>query len=113
MAKGYISEFINGGRIVSHGVITSEMIKNGFKINNGSLFTIYIRPKVTMEDIDIALPVKLYQDDELQNAPFAFNEWSPLLIEEIGVIPDTTLQLLENCDIYWGSGSYVGTKRNG
>lgn len=113
MAKGYISEFINGGRIVSHGVLSIDMLRNGCGIPHGGLFTIYIRPKVTIEDVDIVLPVRLYQDEEMNDAPFAFNEWSPLLIKEIGKLSDTQVELLRNCDVFFGSGSYINTLDNG
>lgn len=38
--KGYISETMNGGRILSHGKITD--LSNGFKLPDGALFSIYI-----------------------------------------------------------------------
>lgn len=41
--KGYISEFINGGRIVSHGKV--ENLDNGFSLPDNMPFSVYIRPK--------------------------------------------------------------------
>ena len=41
--QGYISEFMNGGRILSHGKI--ESLANGFSLPNDALFSLYIRPK--------------------------------------------------------------------
>lgn len=38
-SKGYISEFMNGGRIVSHGKI--ESLAQGFKLPKDALFTVY------------------------------------------------------------------------
>ena len=100
--NGYISEFVNGGRIVSHGKI--ESLANGFKIGeDGVPFTIYVRPKNATSAIDVIIRLKCYQDDEASNVPVPLNDWSPLLVREIA--PNNTL--LNYYDIYWGSGSYV------
>lgn len=98
--KGYISDSLFGGRIVSHGQITD--LSSGFNLN-GKLFTIYIRPKYSVSDLDTVLSVKCYQDEICKPAPIAYNEWSPLCITEIA--PDANI--LSTNDIYWGSGSYV------
>lgn len=99
--KGYISETMNGGRIVAHGKITD--LSKGFKLPDGALFSIYIRPKFSTSTVDTVLAVKCYQDDKFSEAPFVFNDWSPLSIKEIA--PDTTL--LKTNDVYWGSGQNV------
>ena len=99
--KGYISETMNGGRILSPGKITD--LSKGFKLPNGALFSIYVRPKFSTSTVDTVLSVKCYQDEQFSEAPVAFNDWSPLLIKEIA--PDT--KLLGSNDIYWGSGQYV------
>lgn len=99
--KGYISETLNGGRIISHGKITD--LRNGFKLPNGALFSIYIRPKFSTSTVDTVLSVKCYQDELFSEAPFVFNDWSPLSISEIA--PDKAL--LNTNDVYWGSGEYV------
>lgn len=99
--KGYISETMNGGRILSHGKITD--LSNGFKLPDGALFSIYIRPKYSTSTVDTVISVKCYQDDNFQEAPFIFNDWSPLAVKEIA--HDTTL--LNSNDVYWGSGQYV------
>ncbi len=44
--QGYISEFMNGGRILSHGKI--ENLADGFSLPNDALFSIYIRPKLRL-----------------------------------------------------------------
>ena len=101
--KGYISEFMNGGRIVLHG--KKESLESGFRLPNGTPFSIYIRPKNSenTSSLDIVLNVKCYQDDEFSDAPVAFNDWSPMAITEIAPNND----ILETCDLYWGSGSYI------
>jgi hypothetical protein len=100
--KGYISEFMNGGRIVSHGKI--ESLSQGFKLPNDTPFSVYIRPKDTAsEALDTVLSVKCYQDERFSDAPIAYNDWSPMAIVEIA--PD--MEILGECDIYWGSGSWV------
>lgn len=45
MGKGYVSEFMSGGRIVAHGKITD--LSDGFKLSNGVPFSVYVRPKTT------------------------------------------------------------------
>lgn len=65
--QGYISEFMNGGRILSHGKI--ENLADGFSLPNDALFSIYIRPKYSSSTVDAVLSVKCYQDDEFSDAP--------------------------------------------
>lgn len=101
MQKGYISEFMSGGRIVAHGKITD--LTNGFSLPEKIPFTIYARPKYTLPLIDTVLSVKTYQNEDFDEAPFLSNDWSPLAIIEIA--PDNSI--LEQYDLYWGSGSYV------
>lgn len=101
--KGYISEFMGGGRIVSHGEITD--LSSGFCLPNGALFSIYVRPRDSGETaVDTVLSVKCYQDEEFSNAPLVYNDWSPLAIKEIA--PNT--EILLSCNVYWGSGQNVG-----
>lgn len=99
--KGYISEFMNGGRIVSHGQIKD--LSNGFKLPNGEPFSIFIRPKYSVSTLDTVLSVRCSQDNEFSDAPVAYNDWSPLAVTEIA--PNT--DILTTNDVYWGSGSYV------
>lgn len=99
--KGYISEFMSGGRIVSHGKITD--LSDGFKLPGGEPFSVYIRPKYSVSTLDTVISVRCYQDDSVSEAPVVFNDWSPMAIAEIA--PDT--ELLNTNDVYWGSGSYV------
>lgn len=101
--KGYISEFINGGRIVSHGKILS--LESGFKLPNETPFSIYIRPKEVYSSgkMDVLLNVRCYQDEAVSEAPVVLNDWTPMAIVEIA--PGN--EILEMCDLYWGSGSYV------
>lgn len=99
--KGYISEFMNGGRIVSHGKITD--LSNGFRLPNGEPFSVYVRPKSSTSALDTVLTVRCSQDEKPSEAPVLFNDWSPMAIVEITA--DT--EILDTNDIYWGSGSYV------
>lgn len=73
MKKGYISETIGGGRIVSHGQIAD--LSQGFSLPDGVPFTVYIRPKFSVSTLDTVLKVKLYQEDGFSDAPVAFNDW--------------------------------------
>ena len=56
--KGYISEFMSGGRIVSHGKISD--LTNGFSLPGNAPFSIYVKPKFIGSDIDAVLNVKCY-----------------------------------------------------
>lgn len=99
--KGYISEFMNGGRIVSHGKIND--LSNGFKLPGDVPFSVYVRPKFSTSTLDTVLSVRCTQDEQLSEAPIVFNDWSPMAIVELA--PDT--EVLATNDIYWGSGCYV------
>lgn len=48
--KGYISEFMGGGRIVSHGKIAD--LSKGFKLPSGNPFSVYVRPKYSVSTLD-------------------------------------------------------------
>ena len=100
--KGYISEFMGGGRIVSHGKIAD--LSKGFKLPSGNPFSVYVRPKYSVSTLDTVLTVRCSQDENLTEAPVPFNDWSPLAISEIA--PNS--ELLKTNDVYWGSGSYEG-----
>lgn len=99
--QGYISEFMNGGRILSHGKI--ENLADGFSLPNDALFSIYIRPKYSSSTVDAVLSVKCYQDDEFSDAPVVLNDWSPMAIKTIAPNAD----FLNTHDLYWGAGTYV------
>ena len=99
--KGYISEFMNGGRIVSHGKINA--LSNVFKLPGDVPFSVYVRPKFSTSTLDTVLSVRCTQDEQLSEAPIVFNDWSPMAIVELA--PDT--EVLATNDIYWGSGCYV------
>lgn len=51
--KGYISEFMGGGRIVSHGKIAD--LSKGFKLPSGNPFSVYVRPKYSVSTLDTVL----------------------------------------------------------
>ncbi len=99
--KGFISEFMNGGRILSHGQIMD--LSNGFALQEEIPFSIYIRPKHTTSALDAIVSVRCYQEDEFSNAPIVLHDWTPLAIT--GIAPDSSI--LEQYDIYWGCGQYV------
>lgn len=99
--KGYISEFMNGGRIVSHGQITD--LSKGFTLPNEEPFSIFIRPKFGVSTLDTVLSVRCSQDNGCSDVPIAYNDWSPLAVVEIAPNAD----FLKTNDVYWGSGSYV------
>lgn len=65
--KGYISEFMGGGRIVSHGKIAD--LSKGFKLPSGNPFSVYVRPKYSVSTLDTVLTVRCSQDESLTEAP--------------------------------------------
>ena len=67
--KGYISEFINGGRIVSHGKV--ENLDNGFSLPDNMPFSVYIRPKAETAKIDVIMNVRCWQEQVFSDSPFA------------------------------------------
>ena len=105
--KGYISEFVSGTRIVSHGKISD--LSQGFRLPDNSPFSVYVRPKTQGTAVDALLRVRCYQDANVSDAPVAFYDWTPMMIAEIG--PDDSI--LSECDIWWGSGSYVDSSDDG
>lgn len=99
--KGYISEFMNGGRIVAHGKI--DDLANGFSLPNEAPFSIYIRPKYSASTVDAVLNIKCYQDEEYSEAPVVLNDWSPLAITAIA----PNAEILNTHDLYWGAGTNI------
>lgn len=99
--KGYISETINGGRIVAHGQIKN--LSQPFSLPGNTPFSVYVRPKAETAKLDTILNVRCWQDKTFSDAPVALYDWSPLAIEAVGA--DSSL--LEHFDVYWGSGTAV------
>ncbi len=99
--KGYIREFINGGRIVAHGQVKS--LDKPFSLPDRIPFSIYVRPKAQTEQLDMTMNVKCWQEKVFSDAPFTLNDWSPLAVEAIGA----DASILDRYDIFWGSGSAV------
>ena len=99
--QGYISQFMNSGRILSHGKI--ERLAEGFSLPNETPFSIYIRPKYSSSTVDAVLSVKCYQDEDFSDAPVVLNDWSPMAITAIAPNAD----ILNTHDLYWGAGTYV------
>ena len=100
--KGYVNEFMSVGRVVSHGKITD--LTQGFSLPHKVPFSVYIRPKAEVSDVDVLLNVKCFQDNGFSDVPIGFNDWCPLAIIEIA--PNESI--LEQNDIYWGGGADVG-----
>ncbi|HCY40429.1 MAG TPA: hypothetical protein DHV48_03610 [Prolixibacteraceae bacterium] len=109
--KGFVSDQMRSGRIVSHGQITD--LTNGFKPTNEVTFSIIVIPKANITagvisaptDLGIMVSMAMYQDDGFSDYPVYFNTETIALIKEIeaDAIP------LETYDVYWASGSKVET----
>lgn len=105
----YVSEFVNGGRIVCHGKI--DDLSEGFTLKGNVPFSLYIRQKSEedidptydgdLSDTDVLVTAKCYEDCDATPIPVAMLQWSPVLFNEIE--PDT--ELLRAYDIYWGAGT--------
>lgn len=103
----YVSEFMNGGRIVSHGEI--QTLKKGFKLCEGCVpFSIYLVKKQDSAQELAVLNVKCMEDTDFAEAPFYVNEWTPCAITEIA--PDETDAILTNYRLFWGAGTGVNIK---
>lgn len=100
--KGYISEQMYAGRILSHGKITS--LASGFALRGGKPFTLFINPKKDAQTLAATLNVKCSQDDDFAEAPFACGDWSPLALAEIAPGQES---ILDENDLYWGCGDYA------
>lgn len=110
--KGYISETMGSGRIVSHGKVefSPNLTIPGTQIKVFSLapanipFSIYIRPKNSDVDAaDVLVYVKCYQDNGFTETPIPLNDWTPLSIMAISCYNFD----YQDYDIYWGAGTYV------
>lgn len=86
-------------RILSHGKI--ENISNGFKLSNGSYFSVYVRPKNDNLGADVLLNCKCICDKETSEIPIQLNDWTSAAIVEIA--PNAIS--LEEYDVYWGAGN--------
>lgn len=96
---GPVNHVFEGGRILSHGQVTS--LATAF--SRPEYFSIYIRPKIAVTVQDILVEVKCGQEGDFSPAPFLFYQWSPLALKEIkaGALD------LASYDIYWGAGASI------
>jgi hypothetical protein len=107
MERGFVSDQMRSGRIVSHGKITD--LTNGFKFKNEVPFSLLILPKINVTsgvisaptNIGLVVSCKMFQDDEFSDYPVYFNNETVAAIREIAPGAINT----EEYDIYWGSGS--------
>lgn len=86
-------------RILSHGKV--EDLKKGFKLEDGSSFSVYVRQKkINTMDSNVLLTCKLIGDKGASPLPVPIGDWSPAMITEIspGAIS------LDEYEVYWGSG---------
>lgn len=100
--KGYISESNEAERLLSHGKI--ESLAGGFRLKGDLPFSLYVRPKFEVSTLDTTLQVRCTQDRDYAEAPFLYNDWSPLSVVAIAEGQD---DVLSQVDLYWGCGNYV------
>jgi len=107
--KGFVSDQMRSGRIVSHGQITD--LTAGFKPVNAVNFSIVVIPKANITtgvisaptNIGIMVSMAMYQDDDFSDYPVYFNNETIALIKEI----EADAIDLDTYDVYWSSGSKV------
>lgn len=87
-------------RILSHGRITD--LKKGFKLQDGSSFSVFVRQKkINTMDTNVLMACKLLGDKGASPLPVPIGDWSPAMIVEIS--PDAIS--LDEYEVYWGSGN--------
>ena len=102
--KGYVSESMTAGRIVSKGKIAALP----FSFSSFNTFSIFVVPKANVtaglisvpNDAGVLVSCKCYQDDASSNLPVLFNQWTEAAIVEI---PTDGINLT-TYDVYWGAG---------
>jgi len=98
MGKGYVSDQMNAARILTKGKITD--LSSGFKLLNGVPFSVFIIPKNSALVEPVIVSVKLYQEDDFSDCPFALRGWNEPAISEI----EASGIDLALYDVYWGAG---------
>lgn len=89
-------------RIVSHGMVNGNVKEGKFSLG-GTPFTIYLRPKAQVSNIDEVMDAVLLQEEAASPAPFPVYDWSPLCITELDVPESIT----NTYDVFWESGNFV------
>lgn len=88
-------------RILSKGKISD--LSNGFKVNDGKPFSIYVRPKEASSDIDLLVRCKCIADREMSEVPIPLNDWTPLALLRL----DANAIDLSKYDVWYGCGDIV------
>jgi len=102
MGKGYVSESMFAGRILSHGQITS--LDSAFSLTNNEPFSLFLlAASATDETLPVLVNCRLYQDDASANCPFVANQWNEPAIVEIAASGVS----LTSYTAYWGAGSDI------
>jgi hypothetical protein len=102
MGKGYISETMFAGRILSHGKITS--LDAAFSLTNNEPFSLFlVAASGTDETLPVLVNCKLYADDEAANCPFVANQWNEPAVIEVAASGVS----LTDYTVYWGAGSDI------
>ena len=86
-------------RILTHGKVAS--LTNGFKLDDGRPFSVYVRPKSSTDDVDVVVNAKCIGDSAASAIPVPLNAWSEAAIVELG----NNAINLSSYDVYWGAGS--------
>lgn len=99
----YLCSWINqvnimtDSRICAKGQITD--LSHGFRLPNGSPFSLYVRPISDSIPTDTMVPCKLICDKEVGNFPLHLGDWTP---GKIVLLPPNAIDT-EKFEIYWGA----------
>jgi len=84
-------------RILQKGKITD--LSKAFSLN-GTIFSIYVKPKMATMDPNLVINCKLISDKEFGEFPVPLNDWTPAAIVRIA----SSAINLESYDVYYGAG---------
>lgn len=107
--KGNVSKEIEAGRVSSHGKLAS--LAAGFKLSNGSPFSVVIVPKANITARVVSQPdaagllvdCKMYQDD------VSSDYFIPFLVETSAAILELAIAAIDlaTYDVFWAAGTDV------
>lgn len=95
----YVSEYLNGGRIVAHGEITD--LTGGFTLEGVVPFSLFVLKKDPSAEDSCLIDVKCYCDDEHSVCPFNAGEWSACSVDSIDA---SSSPILSTYRLFWGAG---------
>lgn len=106
----FCSSFLNSIKLYERNVQhedpiqrTNNDLTNGFKLNGGVPFSVFVRPKKPSMEQNTIIQCKCLCDKEASDFPVPVGDWTPAAIVEIS--PDAIS--LSDYDVYWGAGESI------